>query len=109
MRRHDPRVVAEALAATTNFDSRKWLHEVEVPTALVVTADDRAVPAQEQLRLLLAIPDARVRQYPEGHTWCAKASFGPAITEACCEVAAAGSRPPADEHRAAPTTPTERA
>lgn len=88
MRRHDPRVLAEALAATTNFDSREWLHQVDVPTALVVTAEDRAVPAQEQLRLLVAIPSARVHQYPEGHTWCAKASFGPAIAAACLEVAA---------------------
>jgi 3-oxoadipate enol-lactonase len=89
MRRHDPRVITEALAATTNFDSRKWLHQVDVPTTLVVTAEDRAVPAQEQLRLLVAIPSAKVHQYPEGHTWCAKSTFGRAITDACLEVAAA--------------------
>ena len=83
MRRHDARMVTEALAATTNFDSRDWLHRVEVPTALMVTTQDRAVPPQEQLRLLLAIPQATVAQYDEGHTWCAKPSFGPAVVDAC--------------------------
>ncbi len=88
MRRHDARMVAEALAATTNFDSRRWLNPVDVPTSIMVTANDRAVPAPEQLRLLLAIPAAQVRQYDEGHTWCAKASFGPALAETCRDLAA---------------------
>ena len=87
MRRHDPRMVTEALAATTSFDSRKWLNQVQVPTALMITTNDRAVPAQEQLRLLLAIPDATVHLHAEGHTWCAKPSFGPAVVSACLAVA----------------------
>ncbi|CAN5601595.1 hypothetical protein BH10ACT1_BH10ACT1_27790 [soil metagenome] len=87
MRRHDTRMVTEALAATTNFDSRDWLHRVQVPTALMITTQDRAVPPQEQLRLLLAIPEATVAQYDEGHTWCAKPSFGPAVLDACRTVA----------------------
>ncbi|CAN5875728.1 hypothetical protein BH23ACT2_BH23ACT2_13380 [soil metagenome] len=87
MRRHDPRMVAEALATTSNFDSSRWLEPVTVPTALMVTTRDRAIPAQEQLRLLLAIPDATVRHHDEGHTWCAKPSFGPALVDACMEVA----------------------
>ena len=88
MRRHDPRMVAEALAAVTNFDSRGWLNEVDVPTTIMVTTHDKAVPAQEQLRLLLAVPHARVDQHDEGHTWCAKPSFGPAVAAACRELAA---------------------
>ena len=90
MRRHDARMVTEALAATTNFDSRKWLHPVDVPTALMVTAQDRAVPPQEQLRLLLAIPHASVQLYDEGHVWCASPSFGRAVRDACLEVAGEG-------------------
>ncbi|MEZ5182104.1 MAG: alpha/beta fold hydrolase [Acidimicrobiales bacterium] len=83
MRRHDPRMVTEALAAVMSFDSRSWLNEVDVPTTIVVTTKDRAVPAQEQLRLLLAIPHAQVHLHDEGHVWCARRSFGEAITEAC--------------------------
>jgi len=88
MRRHDPRMVIEALAAAGSFDSRKWLSQVDVPTTIMVTANDHAVPATEQLRLLLAMPDAEVCQYHEGHTWCAKVSFGPAVSDACLSVAA---------------------
>lgn len=86
-RRHDARMVTEALAASCNFDSRKWLNPVEVPTTIVVTSKDRAVPPQEQLRLLLAIPTAEVHLHDEGHTWCAKPSFGRAMTDACLTVA----------------------
>ena len=86
MRRHDPRHVAEALAAVMSFDSRKWLSTVDVPTTVVVTTKDRAVPAQEQLRLLLAIPHAQVHLHDEGHTWCARPGFGRAIADACLTV-----------------------
>jgi 3-oxoadipate enol-lactonase len=89
MRRHDPRLVAEALAATTNFDSRSWLANVDVPTAILVTNEDRAIPAREQLRLLEAMPHASVSIHEEGHAWCARASFGPALVAACRRVARA--------------------
>lgn len=88
MRRHDPRLVSEALVAVGNFDSRRWLTGVDVPTSLMVTTRDKAIPAQEQLRLMLAIPDAEVRLHDEGHTWCAKRSFGPALVDHCSRVAA---------------------
>lgn len=87
MRRHDARMVTEALAATTNFDSSKWLHAVEVPTSIIVTREDKAIPPQEQLRMLVAIPHAEVTMIDDGHVWCAKPEFGPAITRACRTVA----------------------
>lgn len=87
MRRHDPRVLAEALAAVSNFNSTDWLNEVDVPTALMITKRDKAIPAPDQLRLLLSAPSASTHIYDEGHTWCAKTSFGPALVEVCCEVA----------------------
>lgn len=92
MRRHDARMVTEALAAVTNYDSSKWLHEVDVPTTIVVTTKDRAIPAHEQLRLLVAIPEAQVHQHDEGHVWCAKRTFGPAMVDAC--LAVDGARTP---------------
>ena len=87
MRRHDPRVVAEALAAIGNYDSGRWLKYVDVPTTVVVTGNDRAVPPHEQLRVLLSIPHAKVMQVDEGHAWCAKPSFGQAMVKACRQVA----------------------
>jgi len=83
MRRHDPRVVAEALAAIGSYDSSRWLKYVDVPTTVVVTGNDRAVPPHEQLRILVSIPHADVVQVDEGHAWCAKPNFGPVITSAC--------------------------
>jgi 3-oxoadipate enol-lactonase len=44
MRRHDARMVTEALAAVTSFDSRKWLSEVDVPTTLVHQGSGGACP-----------------------------------------------------------------
>jgi len=87
MRRHDPRAVTEAVAAISNFNSTGWIEGIGVPTALMVTRHDKAIPAPEQLRLLLAVPGAAVHQYDEGHTWCAKPSFGPAVAEVCRSVA----------------------
>ncbi len=87
MRRHDPRVLAEALAAVSNFNSTDWLNEVDVPTALMITKRDKAIPAPDQLRLLLSAPSASTHIYDEGHTWCAKANFGPAVADVCREVA----------------------
>ncbi|HEY4375984.1 MAG TPA: alpha/beta hydrolase [Acidimicrobiales bacterium] len=87
MRRHDPRMVIEALAATTNFNAERWLHLLDVPTALLVTRDDHAIPAHEQLRLLVSIPDASVHMVDGTHTFCAKPAFGPAVRAAVDDVA----------------------
>lgn len=87
MRRHDPRMVTEACAAIGTYDSRKWFRKVDVPTALMVTSRDRAVPPLEQLRLLVAAPEATVHQFDEGHTWCAKPDFGRDLTKVCRTVA----------------------
>ena len=79
MRRHDPRLVMEAANAVGNYDARSWINKVDVPTTLVVTTNDRAIPPIEQLRLLLAIPHASVHQIDDGHTVCAKRSFAAPI------------------------------
>ena len=86
MRRHDPRMVAEALAAVSSYDAERWLTDVRVPTAVMVTREDKAIPYQEQLRLVTAIPDATVQVLDEGHIFCAKRSFGPAVLKACRSV-----------------------
>lgn len=86
MRRHDWRMVTEAGTAIATFDARKWLPNVDVPTTVLVTAKDRAVSPLEQLRTALLIPGAEIMRYDEGHVAPVKASFGPAITEACLSV-----------------------
>ena len=43
--RNDPAALLRAGAALGGFDSRSWLPNIDVPTAVVVTEDDRIVPS----------------------------------------------------------------
>ncbi len=88
MGRHDWRVIAEAAAAIGTYDASDWIGEVDVPTAVLVTTEDKAVAAIEQTRLLVGIPTATFHRIEDGHIVCAQPSFGPALTEAIRDVAA---------------------
>ena len=66
--RNDPAAMMAAAAALGRFSSREWIGEVDVPTAVVVTAKDRAIPARRQHRLGAAVPGARVLTVEGGHT-----------------------------------------
>lgn len=57
----------EVLGTLGDFDARPWLPLVDVPTAVVVTARDRAIPSVRQRALAAAIPDASVHESPGGH------------------------------------------
>jgi 3-oxoadipate enol-lactonase len=57
----------EVMAELGRFDSRAWLGEVDVPTTVLVTARDGAIPAARQRALGAAIPDAVVLEAPGGH------------------------------------------
>jgi pimeloyl-ACP methyl ester carboxylesterase len=87
MRRHDIRLVMEAANAVGNYDARSWINKVDVPTSLIITTEDRAIPPLQQLKLLLAIPHARIQQVADGHILCAKHSFIRPMLTACREVA----------------------
>lgn len=93
MRRHDPRLIMEAANAIGTYDARDWIGDVDVPTTLLVTTQDRAIPALQQLKLLLAIPHARVHLIDDGHTVCAKRSFARPVVAACREMADADRTP----------------
>ncbi|GAA3666207.1 hypothetical protein GCM10022237_27860 [Nocardioides ginsengisoli] len=57
----------EVLGALGGFDARPWLGEIDVPTAVVVTARDHAIPTARQRAMAAAIPDATVHETPGGH------------------------------------------
>lgn len=61
-------MLPEVLAEMGRFDGRAWLSSVAVPTAVVVTDRDRAIPARRQLEMAAAIPGATVFHAPGGHT-----------------------------------------
>ena len=88
MRRHDPRSVLEAGAAIGNYNAKRWIHEVDVPTSVLVTTADRAIVPDRQLELAEAIPGAAVHEVADGHVACMKASFAPPLLGACDDVAA---------------------
>ena len=89
LRRNDPASLAAAAAQLGRFTSRAWIGEVDVPTAVVVTARDTLVPPHRQLRLAESIPDATVHRVDADHAACVLAwrRFVPVLVEACLSVA----------------------
>ena len=87
-RRHDVRQLLEAARASARFDMRSWLPEVDVPSAVVVTARDRMVPPRRQLELAAMIEGATVHEVDGGHAVCASERFVGPLFDACHDVAA---------------------
>jgi 3-oxoadipate enol-lactonase len=103
--RHDWEQIVEAAREIGRFDSREWIADVTVPTAVLVTEDDDVVPTERQVAFAATIPGARVRHVPGGHGACTVQPdrFVPELIAACLEVtrtagSGAGSRtmPPRD-------------
>ncbi|MFN8036316.1 MAG: alpha/beta hydrolase [Acidimicrobiia bacterium] len=92
MRRHSWRMVVEAGHSLGTYNARHWIHEVDVPTTVMVTEKDKAVPPHVQLELAERIPGATVLPVEDGHTMCAKESFAPPLVQACLQVAARAER-----------------
>lgn len=88
MRRHDLVKIMEAGQAIGSYNARRWISEVDVPTTVLVTNRDRAIPPSEQLKLANAIPGAEVQLLDDGHIACAKREFGPALLRAVGSVSA---------------------
>lgn len=58
----------EVMAELGRFDSRSWLGEVDVPTTVLVTGKDGAIPPERQRAMGALIPGAVVLDAPGGHT-----------------------------------------
>jgi 3-oxoadipate enol-lactonase len=76
------------------YDASDWIRNIDVPTAVVLTARDNAVEPLWQLRLARAIPGANVYPIDDGHVACGTTLFGEVFTEACINVAERGHAPP---------------
>ncbi len=79
-----------AIRAVCEFTSHTWIGEVDVPTAVVVTARDRIVPVSRQMKLARAIPGASVHEVDADHAVCVTAPqlFTPILLQACWSVEA---------------------
>ncbi|MCU1449997.1 MAG: putative hydrolase [Acidimicrobiales bacterium] len=89
LRRSDPATLAAAAAALGRFSSHEWIGDVDVPTAVVLTTRDQAVPPHRQQKLAEAIPGATVHPVDGDHLVCAMGAhrFVPVLVRACLEVA----------------------
>jgi hypothetical protein len=85
--RHDIRHLLEAGAEIGRFDATPWISEIDVPTSVVVTERDRAIPRSHQLAVADAIRGARVHTIAGGHLSFAYPAFGGAIRSAVDSVA----------------------
>lgn len=85
-----PWALGQALAALGRHHSRPWLGKIDVPTAVVVSMHDKAIPAHRQIDVARRIPGATIHDIPAGHACCVMQSeiFVPALLEACATVVA---------------------
>ncbi|CAN5722934.1 hypothetical protein BH24ACT3_BH24ACT3_17440 [soil metagenome] len=94
-RRGDPTAVLSAGAALGQFSSHDWIGDVDVPTAVIVTEQDRVVAPQRQRKLAAAIPGATVHPVAGDHGACVADArrFVPVLVEACQRVAERAGQP----------------
>ena len=89
MEQNDHTAILEAGWAIGRFHSDDWIGDVDVPTAVVVTALDQVVSPRRQRELAAAIPGAVVLEVQGDHGACVTDAprFVPALIEACTGVA----------------------
>lgn len=87
MRRHDLTKLLEAGVAVGNYTAKRWIGDIDVPTAVVLTELDRAIAPERQREMADAIPGAEVFPVPDGHVACARGVWLPGLTDACRHVA----------------------
>jgi 3-oxoadipate enol-lactonase len=82
---HDWAQIVEAGRELGRFDSREWIDDVDVPTAVVVTDLDEVVPVHRQLDLCRRLADASLHRVAGGHSVCTlePERFLPALLDAC--------------------------
>ncbi len=59
-----------ALAEMMRFDSRTWIADIDVPTALVIPQRDRAISPRHQHWVARQIPEAHAVTIDAGHACC---------------------------------------
>lgn len=89
LKRNDWTAILEAGRSLGRFDSRSWIGEVDVPTAVVTVMGDSMVAPRRQLALARSIPGATVHPVQGEHTVCATnpRRFVPVLLDACASVA----------------------
>jgi pimeloyl-ACP methyl ester carboxylesterase len=89
VRRHDTMAMLDAIAEAGRFNSSDWLGANTVPAAVIVTAEDRTVPAETQ-RAMSRTLGGSVEEIEADHFACIKRphEFNSALFAACVRVSA---------------------
>ena len=84
-----PWTMVQAVSAIGQFSSHRWIHHVDVPTAVVVTTRDRFIAPSRQIKLAQAIDGATMHPFAGSHAACVLGAeqFVPALVDACESVA----------------------
>ncbi|MDG3016834.1 alpha/beta hydrolase [Speluncibacter jeojiensis] len=82
--------ISRATAVIGQFDASSWASRLDMPTAFVVTAQDRLIPVRRQRWLAGQIRDSAVYEIPAGHAAgpFRPDVFAPALISACASVTA---------------------
>lgn len=85
---HEWRHILEAGAALGHYDSRGWLPKIDVPTAVVMTLQDRVVSTRRQQAMVNLIPSAHVYEIDADHdaVFARAQEFVPLLVQACLTV-----------------------
>jgi pimeloyl-ACP methyl ester carboxylesterase len=96
LERVSPAGLLSSMRSVGRFRSNRWIGEVDVPAAVVVTTRDRTVPSCNQRRLGAAIPDARVLEVTGPHDAIVTRAdeYVPVLLDAVAHAAGAPSNPP---------------
>lgn len=79
-------VVYQHTAGLVILDASEWPHEIDVPTAIVCTEQDRAIPPEHQREIAELITGSELFSYDEGHLACMDPEFGEELARACSSV-----------------------
>lgn len=84
LRRHDVPSIVAAAGEIGRFSSHRWVHEIDVPTSVLVHTHDQLVPPRRQRKLAESIPGAETFLVEGDHFVCARAPerFVPVLLEA---------------------------
>jgi 3-oxoadipate enol-lactonase len=96
---HEWRLILEAGAALGLYDSRKWLPEVNVPTAIIITTADHVVATERQRELAELVPNIYVQTIDADHdaVYARAEEFVPMLVNACLNVVQRSSQQPMSE------------
>jgi pimeloyl-ACP methyl ester carboxylesterase len=86
MSKHNLRMLLEAGQSLATYSSRDWLHQVDVPTTVLVTTQDAAIEPVAQFRMASTIPYSHINLMADGHVACMNVEFGRKLTDSCLDV-----------------------